>query len=240
MISHTLKKWAGALALIGIFMFAGTILFQLQVAFGWTSPAANPPGGAGALYYLNSKVGVNTQTPSTTLTVSGQISASGNRIRNVATPIDGDDAVNKDYVLAQTGGGAGAGSLVLYYREIVGTTAAPTCPTGWTPQYVTPGYGPHYIGMFNYGWLTSTGGQGGFGGTGAPPPSAGTAYTLNSIAIASDSVCSQDQTTIVPFGSFYQNTYQPGFSSHTADACFTDTSVTPNVTTCNRCVVCQK
>jgi hypothetical protein len=246
MASHSIKKWASGLALVGLFMFSGVVLFQLQTAFGWTNPLVNPPGGSGLVTASSTKIGINTTNPSTTLTVNGGLSVSGNQIFDVATPIGPADGVNKAYVDAQSGSGGGGGSLILYYREVTngsGTTAPPACPAGWTEQYASPGYGPHYLGILNYGWLTSSGGDGGFGGTGAPsspPPASGSSYTLNSIAIGSDSVCSSDQKTIVPFSSFYQNSIQTSFASHDADACYTDTSVTPNVTTCNRCVVCQK
>lgn len=232
-------------------MFAGAALFQLQIAFGWNNPAANPPNGNGMMGVSATGQGWmgppgTTASGTAMLTINGSISSS--KVTDLIAPINGQDAANKAYVDAQVGGGGGTGggSLILYYREVTnagGTTAPPTCPTGWTQQYAGPGYGPRYIGVLNYGWLTSSGGQGGFGGTAppsSPPPASGSSYTLNSVAIASDSVCSSDQTTIVPFSSFYQNSFQTNFSSHNADACYTDTTVTPNVTTCNRCVVCQK
>ena len=107
-----MKKTASMLALVGLFLFSGVILFQLQVAFGWTNPGGPPPTGNGLITALNNRVGILTNTPSTTLTVSGTLSVAGNLIKDVATPVAGKDAANKDYVDAQVGGG---GQLVTVY-----------------------------------------------------------------------------------------------------------------------------
>ncbi len=95
--------------LMAIFLLAAVlaIFSYLNTVFGWTNPSQNPPGGSGILSAVSGKLGVNTASPSTTLTVNGIISAVGNRIVDVATPISGKDAVNKAYVDAQGGGGGG-------------------------------------------------------------------------------------------------------------------------------------
>jgi len=98
----------GLAALVAVFSYLNTV-------FGWTNPTQNPPGGSGILTAYNGKLGINATTPSTTLTVNGVISAVGNLIKDVATPIAGTDAANKDYVDAQvSASGSGAGSLITY------------------------------------------------------------------------------------------------------------------------------
>jgi len=245
MATPSFKKPASILALIGLFLFSGVALFQLQLAFGWTNPLSNPPTGGGALFVdsTTGNVGIGIGSASSSLTVQGEISATGNRIRNVATPVNGDDAVNKDYVLAQTGGGAGGGSVVLYYKTVNGSgvPSTPTCPTGWNVKYT--GYGPHFISVFNYDWQytnpsggTSDGGFGGTGGSGSPPPASGSSYKLNSVTFGSDSVCSTSDQSVIPGSRFYSNSLTTGFTTLFADAC----STYQGSTHCNRCLVCEK
>jgi hypothetical protein len=269
MISHKLKKWAGALALIGIFMFAGTVLFQLQVAFGWTNPTAPPPTGAGVLGVTNGQawLGPIGTTPSGTVafTINGALSVLNNVISDVNAPIGDKDAVNKGFLLAQTGGvTTGAGSVVLYYKTTqIGsgpvTGTAPSCPTGWT--YQQSGYGPHYIGVISYDYLNGgTGGTGGGFGSAAPdttatppppPPGnggtgstlpAGYTYTTTDISFGSDSVCSQSQKSVVPVNQYYQNAFTNNGATWYADACSAVTNTTTGITTteCNLCVICAK
>lgn len=101
-----------------IFLVAALILLvpainYVGIALGWTNPIQPPPGGAGAIYVDDGSVvpgnagnvGIGLGTASSSLTVQGEISAAANRIRNVATPVNGDDAVNKDYVDAASGSG---------------------------------------------------------------------------------------------------------------------------------------
>ncbi len=73
----------------------------------------NPPGGSGLITASSTKIGINTINPSTTLTVNGGVSVSGNQIFDVATPIGPADGVNKAYVDAQSGGG-GKPLMTLY------------------------------------------------------------------------------------------------------------------------------
>jgi hypothetical protein len=62
---------------------------------------ANTGGGN---YYFMGNVGIGTTTPSQKLTVAGKIDVTGNRIVNLASPIDSNDAATKGYVDAQSGG----------------------------------------------------------------------------------------------------------------------------------------
>lgn len=127
------KKKINTVGLILVGVLLVPILAYLPRAFGWTNPSQDPPGGSGLLTALNNKIGVNTASPSTTLTVNGSISASGNTIVDVATPIASTDAANKAYVDAQAGGGGG--SIVLYG---VGTPSPETgvfrAPGGTVPS----------------------------------------------------------------------------------------------------------
>lgn len=176
-MSKHLKKWTAALALVGIFMFSGVVLFQLQTAFGWTNPPGTPPTGAGGIMVDPStgNVGVKTATAPDELTVGGVINALDHRIKGVLTPVDGTDAVNKDYVLAQTGN-ALTGPLIIYgYGQRAGIlppdpgTGVPACPNGYSDilysnswdynigQQVGPaiagGYGPFgIIWAYGSGW----------------------------------------------------------------------------------------
>jgi hypothetical protein len=86
-------------------------------------------------------VGIGTTTPAEKLTVAGKIDVTGNRIVNLASPINSTDAATKGYVDAQAGGGA---VLITYGHYCsVGNLAtppaagqnAPLCPTGWTELY---------------------------------------------------------------------------------------------------------
>ncbi len=237
-----IKKAAALFALVGLFLFSGIVTFQLQTAFGWTNPAAAPPGGAGA-------ISVNP--------ITGQISVSGKNIQNLASAVAGTDAVNKNdlenaIAVASTTGGGGGGSIVLYYRtsSLLGG-AAPVCPSGWTQlkdasnnDFV--GYGPHYLAVLAHDWqnVNAPGGGGGFSGFGSSPyepgggQSSGSSYVLKSVAIGSDSVCSASQTATVPFSEIYQNNINPSYALMNANACFTDSGT--GTTECNRCIICQK
>jgi len=95
--------------------------FGLQFASAWTNPSTTPPLG-------------NVSGPITTSVIAQYkagaigfgglvkaylgIDANNNRIVNVATPVDGKDAVNKDYIDSNVGG-------------IVGTTA------GWCRETIS-------------------------------------------------------------------------------------------------------
>jgi hypothetical protein len=101
-------------AVLGLASFLAFFSY-LNTVFGWTNPSANPPSGSGILTAYQGKLGINAATPSSSLTVNGVISAVGNLIKDVATPISNTDAANKAYVDAQVGAtGGGGGSLVLY------------------------------------------------------------------------------------------------------------------------------
>ncbi len=260
MKSHQLRKWANVVALIGIFMFAGAVFFQLQVAFGWNNPAANPPNGNGMMGVSPTGQGWmggpgTTASGTAMLTVNGSISAS--KVTDLTAPINGQDAANKAYVDAQGGGGGGGtggGSLAIYYRTVNGVPQGgpmPTCPSGWTQTL--QGYGPHYIAVVAYDWLQGgTGGTGGgFGGTPPyadppqPPPTFGSSgsglpgsqsYVVNSVAIGSDSVCSQSQQTVVPAFQFYLNASSGNFFTY-SNAC---NGMTPPLNECNECIICHK
>lgn len=173
-----LGKFAAAASL---FLFSGAIIFTLQTAAGWTNPNANPPGAPGALYYSSGNVGVGTSNPTSTLSVNGIISAMGNLIKDVATPVDGTDAVNKDYVkdyvlAATSDSSALTGPIIIYgYANRAGLippdpgTSVPACPNGYTDMLysnswdlnsgmqtgplVAGGYGPFgTIWSYGSGW----------------------------------------------------------------------------------------
>jgi hypothetical protein len=82
---------------------------------------ANTGGGN---YYFMGNVGIGTTTPAQKLTVTGNIDVTGNRIVNLASPIDSTDAATKGYVDAQAGGGFPSGILQPF--------ADPSPRPGWT------------------------------------------------------------------------------------------------------------
>lgn len=144
-----IKKVAALAALVGILAFFGIAFLQLQVAFGWTNPSVNPPGGGGALMVdsATGNVGIYTNTPTDTLTINGTISAMGNLVRGVSTPIAGTDAVNKDYLKAQIAGAGGGDSFIIYgtaarpgNNPTIPGGAVPACPTGYKDLLSSPDY----------------------------------------------------------------------------------------------------
>jgi len=235
-----------SLALVIAVLAIGVAVFTyLQIAFGqssgFTGPPSSPPTGTGLLTASpdGTMLGINAPTPSTTLTVGGILSVAGNVISDVATPAAGTDAANRDYVDAQSA--AGGGSVALYYKtDSQNPQPDPQCPADWSEVY--RGYGPHYIGVIAYDWLLNgTGGSGGgFDNFGTQPPTGDPnfRYVLNAVAFGSDSVCSQEQTSVIPVSSLYLNALQYNFTGMNADACYVDSAT--GQTVCNRCVVCQK
>lgn len=106
------KGWAQGVLYWGRVMVIGVVFgFGLQFASAWTNPTLPAPDGnvAGPVNlsaFAQYKVGA--------IGFGGLvkaylgIDANGQRITNVATPIAGTDAVNKDYVNAASGSGGGA------------------------------------------------------------------------------------------------------------------------------------
>lgn len=238
-----------------LFLLSGAVIFSLQTATGWTNPNANPPNAAGALYYSNNNVGVNTTTPGYTLTVNGVLSVADNLIQHVKAPENGTDAVNRDYlqsyVAAEQGGGGG--STVTLFSVAEGSLAAsfllaqkpargantPTCPSGWTTWF--DGYGPHgYIG--GSGWSSSH--NNGFGFQDRDEADAdGTPGNSSEAVAATYSLCSQSDYHIVPafITTLPSGIIQPSFMR--ADACsilVTNTGTGQARYVCNTCRVCVK
>lgn len=89
-------------------------------------------------------------------------------------PLPPKEESSAPVVLAQVAGNGGTENLsVLYYRtangQPVNVSNPPTCPSGWTQAL--DGYGPHYIALINYDWLSGgTGGTGGGWGRPDDPP----------------------------------------------------------------------
>ena len=154
---NQLKKWASILGLVGIFMFSGIVLFQVRAALGWTNPTASPPGGAGGVMVdpSNGNVGVKTSSAPDALTVGGTVNVLSNVIKGVVDPSNDDEAANKHYVDAMSGGQ----SFTLYAQSKVsvpwnpqtfsypqgvqttGGTNVPSCPAGYNS--ILDGFGPH-------------------------------------------------------------------------------------------------
>lgn len=132
------KKIAWLLALVGLFMFSGVSIFQLQVAFGWNNPTTMPPGGSGALTAgLNGQVGINTPNPVAAKLVINASPGTFPAIDTVGSDIIGlplipvaTGAASKEYVDAQVAGAAGGG------KGLITIYGASTQPNAWA-EYST-------------------------------------------------------------------------------------------------------
>ena len=247
-----MKKYAAGLFVVGSFIFLGIVFTQLELVFGWTNPPCTPPNCSGSISVdaMTGNIGIKTTTASTTLTVNGIISAVGNLIKDVATPIAGTDAVNKDFVLAQTGG-ALTGPLVIYgYATKSGLippdpgTSVPACPNGYQDILYSPswnggqqngspvpgGYGP--LGMYTgFGWAS----------TALPlPDELPGGQHSPTLAIGTYSICSTIPTHVIPSN---LPPISGGVSSNyslTANACVTTGPSGNYLTSCNTCRICGK
>lgn len=125
MNTFSLKKFVKSLSAVAILMLVGAVVFQVGVAFGWTSPTGNPPTGAGALSFSAPNVGINTPTPTTGMLVvnaPGSVgidvdpsgAASGQIIGLRALPTAADEAASKAYVDAQAFGGGGKPMITIW------------------------------------------------------------------------------------------------------------------------------
>lgn len=112
--------------------FALVVLFGMlgaaNVIFGWTNPSGNPPSSSGAISATGGNVSIN-----------GTLDMLTHRIFGVAAPTDGNDAANKSYVDAQTGGGGKqpASTITLFgvasYAQLPAGSALFRGPNGGVP-----------------------------------------------------------------------------------------------------------
>jgi hypothetical protein len=269
MTTHSfIKKTSWLLALGGVFLFSGVIFFQLQTAFGWTNPlpGCTPPACNGALYYdsVNSRLGINTSQPADTLSVNGIInlwnpsSTLAHLIHGVATPVAGNDAVNKDYVDAQVA--TAGGGILTIFSIATSTTSAPAnmvgsgitpgkgiqCPIGYGAAVT--GFGPFGLvagggwASSNFKFLPRSYPSEPFEGSSDPSWQ----HMIDADAISPTySVCSQSRYHIVP-SDVPLTTWAPGQANYSyvnAKACSTySTNAPPYQITdiCNVCAICIK
>ncbi|MDO8602080.1 MAG: hypothetical protein Q7R62_03075 [bacterium] len=250
----------GLVLILVIVVVIAPAVSYLGVVFGWTNPTQDPPGGSGILTAYNGNLGVNAATPSTTLTVNGIISAVGNRIVDVDTPVAGTDAVNKDYVNAQVAAsGAGAGSIVLYgvsgvtnvggyqrpggglssncYRNISGPgincaqMPAVTTPAGTGAPACPTGWTEAYAGFGPFGTLFTWYNLGSDPEeTDAPTQAVAPTY----------SVCANSAFLVIPDHSANNGTNTVGNSVTALGACSLTQNGGNNNEWCNTCRVCVK
>ena len=111
---------------------------------------------------LNGNIGIGTTSLSSKLAVNGNIDVMGNKIINVATPVNNSNAVNKAYVDAQVGSG---NSFILSCgwtttNGNIGSCTPPSCPAGYNSSAISnvvTGYGIscNFYGGYGYwgeGW----------------------------------------------------------------------------------------
>ena len=102
----------------------------------------------GGNFSFPAKVSIATTSAAYTLTVNGSVSASGNTIQNVGTPVNPTDAATKAYVDAAAGGGGWAYRTCVYnalrYESYPVTLCTVSCPSGKTIQgwHIFAGCGP--------------------------------------------------------------------------------------------------
>lgn len=206
-------------------------------------------------YQGNLGIGVDLPTnPSSTLTVDGIISAVGNRIVDVASPIAGTDAANKSYVDAQTGGG-GSGAIITLFG-VSSNSPSPTshtrsggsvqtCVRGYagqsscstsTPAPVAAGTGTPACSSLGEGWNEVISGYGPlntlyvwYGSAGWPPDEVQTPERAVGLT---DSVCST-----APFA-FVRDIQFSGSQSQVANTQSVISACTPDH--CNTCRICIK
>jgi hypothetical protein len=123
---------------------ANTFLGTINAANVFSGQFGQNTGGGN--YYFMGNVGIGTTTPSQKLTVAGKIDVTGNRIVNLATPIDSNDAATKGYVDAQSGSG---GVCYTNYRNS-------TCASGFTA--VLTGYTTIYMSSYFTSYTMTSGG----------------------------------------------------------------------------------
>jgi hypothetical protein len=90
--------------------------------------------GNSIIYDNGTNVGIGTTAPGQKLTVAGNIDVTGNRILNLATPINASDAATKGYVDAQVANARPANwdcVLVSAYTAPDGTPPTAQCPAGY-------------------------------------------------------------------------------------------------------------
>lgn len=159
LLSHSFPYFIAALFFL--FIAASSVL-------GWVSPAVAPPegnvsaplnitatgqtksgglilntgGAANGLIVDKGKVGIGTTDPgSFLLKVAGAISASSNKISEVAAPVASDDVATKGYVDAQAGGG-GVAIIKPYVspRVLIGSAFCCSARLIGTISPITPGW----------------------------------------------------------------------------------------------------
>ncbi len=189
-------KSAAILGIISIFALSGILIFQLNIAFGWSNPIGNPPTGNGAVSAVSGNTEINTSFTSnqaaaslkiTPKTVSGlpvqpAIDVSGALISGVGAPQSGTDAVNRDYVDAASS----KGTITIYgIGAPAGVPVTPGPPSGnpykpgsfaWFNSGAAQKFGNCLIGNYeNCGTTPFTGPifSGGGGLPGYPAPGAG-------------------------------------------------------------------
>jgi len=90
--------------------------------------------GNSIIYDNGTNVGIGTTAPGQKLTVAGNIDVTGNRILNLATPINASDAATKGYVDTQVANARPANwdcVLVSAYTAPDGTAPTAYCPAGY-------------------------------------------------------------------------------------------------------------
>jgi len=141
---------------LGIVVVGLAVGLSIQFVVAWVEPTVAPPGGnlkaplnvsgvgqvkegglmlntggaATGLIVDKGNVGIGTTSPNEKLVVNGKQDMMMNNIINVADPVKGKDAVNKDYVDAHSGGGGNCNYTQC--KAVCAENNNAKCPSGWT------------------------------------------------------------------------------------------------------------
>ncbi|MDP2629554.1 MAG: hypothetical protein Q8P45_02525 [Candidatus Harrisonbacteria bacterium] len=225
-----LRRWVGAALAIALLAI---ILPVLQFVLGFTGPSQDPPGGDGLLQES-----------------SGNVSIRSNRLVELASPVDDNDAANKAYVDAQASGGSsivtlfGVSAVAPTGNQVRPGGSVPNCLRGIGPGScasgpaapVAAGAGTPACSTLGADWVELTPGFGPmntlftwYSSGGSDPDETD---VPSAIAIGTDSICSSAPYALMRDINSIFTTSQVNNTASLITAC--------TATQCNTCRICTK